>query len=169
MRRFLLPVLLLAGAAACNPFGHHGASAPAPTWAPVQSVTRVYYDNSGGIADSVRLVVRDSAALQRVWAQAVSRQAAPPPAPTVDFKHDMLVVVGAGRQTPDDQIVVDSAGVRRPPPGTKGEPTFTVYTRLVEGCHRFQADAYPVEIVRVPRFDGPVRFVEQREKPTNCT
>lgn len=167
MRRLLLPAALLLGAA-CHR-GHPAAPpAPAPAWTPVQGMTRVYYDNSGGITDSVTTVIRDAPSLQRVWTQAVSKQTAPPPVPEADFARDMFLVVGAGRQTPDDRVVVDSVGVRRPPPGVAGAPTLTVFARIVEGCHRFQADAYPVEIVRVPRFDGPVRFVEERQKPTDC-
>lgn len=169
MRRPLLPAALLLLGAACH--RGHPAAAPAPAapaWTPVQEMTRVYYDNSGGIVDSVEIVVRDAPSLQRVWTQAVSKQTAPPPVPDADFAREMFLVVGAGRQTPDDRVVVDSVGIRRPPPGISGEPTLTVYSRIVEGCHRFQADAYPVEIVRVPRFDGPVRFVEQRQKPAEC-
>jgi hypothetical protein len=170
MRTLLLPAVLLLTTAACHRGGAPAAAPPPPpAWTPVAGLAQLYYDNSGGISDSVRVVIRDAPTLQRLWTQAVSKQTAPPPAPAVDFTHDMLLVVGAGRQTPDDRIVVDSAGVRRPPPGVAGEPTLNVFTRLVEGCHRFQADAYPVSIVRVPRFAGPVRFVEQREKPTNCT
>lgn len=52
----------------------------------------MYYDNSGGIADSLRLVLRDEAALHEIWRQATSRQAAPPPPPEIDFSRDMVIV-----------------------------------------------------------------------------
>ena len=127
---------------------------------PVLSTARVYYDDGPAFRDSVRMVVRDGAAWRTVWAQATSTQPAPPPLPTVDFEREMVLVVGAGRMTPGDQIHVDSAGVRR--------DFFVAVVRTIVQCRPFPADAYPLEIVRVTRSDKPPTFVERRERATNC-
>lgn len=175
------PLVVLAGAALLLTSGclfHHkpaGATAVAtPAQAPVfngiASSDRVYYDNgSGGIQDSVRMVIRDPAQLAAVWKQATAGQQTPPPAPTVDFTKEMVVLVGAGRQTPDDQIHVDSVGVTQATTAAgRKEETLSVIVRTMEGCHQFRTAAYPVEIVRVRRFDGPVVFVERHEQAANC-
>jgi len=144
-----------------------GAAGPAgASWTAVPSAARLYYDNSGGIRDSIRLVVRDQATLGVVWSQATSGQTSPPPAPTVDFSREMLLVVGAGRKTPEEQIRVDSVTVQRQQSG--GGQAFLAIVRLTEGCQRFNIDAYPLEIVRVNRFDGVVEFIERRDRPLDC-
>ncbi len=147
------------GPAAAGPSG--------PVWSPIPSAARIYYDNSGGIRDSLRLVVRDNATLNQVWTQATSGQTSPPPAPTIDFGREMLLVVGAGRKTAEEQIRVDSVAVQRVP-AAGGEQTLFAVIRLTEGCQRFNIDAYPLEIVRVNRFEGPVEFVERRSRSEDC-
>jgi len=133
--------------------------------APLSSDARLYYDNSGGIADSVRIVSRDAESWQELWQRATSRQSSPPDRPTVDFEENMVVAVGAGRMTPQDRIQVDSAGFvdERTVDGVEQE-YFLIVVRTVEGCRRLEADAYPLEIVRVPRFDGPIRWEERRQQ-----
>ena len=127
---------------------------------PVLSTARVYYDDGPAFRDSVRMVVRDGAAWRAVWAQATSTQPAPPPLPAIDFDRDMVLVVGAGKMTPGDQIHVDSAGVR--------QDFFVAVVRTIVQCRPFPADAYPLEIVRVTRSDKTATFVERRERATNC-
>lgn len=129
----------------------------------------MYYDNSGGIADSLRLVLRDEAALHEIWRQATSRQAAPPPPPEIDFSRDMVIVAAAGRLTSDDQIRVDSVAVSREMNAAgRTEETLNVFVTLELACRRIDVDGFPLEIVRLRRFDGPVRFHEQRRDAENC-
>ena len=142
--------------AACRPRAAPGME----VLAPVLSTARVYYDDGPGFRDSVRMVVQDGAAWRTIWAQATSTQPAPPPLPAVDFEREMLVVVGAGKMTPGDQIHVDSAGVR--------QDFFVAVVRTIVQCRPFPAEAYPLEIVRVRRSDKPASFVERRERATNC-
>lgn len=163
-------LLLLVALPGCRR-GRAAAPVPAPpaaAWTPA-AAERVYYDNAGGIRDSTRLAIRDAARLQEVWAQATSRQLSPPPAPEVDFTREMLLVVAAGRRSPEDRIVVDSVRVQRETRGgTSTELAFAAVVKLVEGCGRFAADAYPLEIVRVPRFAGEIEWVERRERAPQC-
>jgi hypothetical protein len=163
-------ICLLAAIAGCGRGGGGGAPAagspaPGPSWRGLASAARLYYDNSGGIRDSLRVVIRDPATLNAVWSQATSGQTTPPPAPAVDFGREMLLLVSAGRKTPEEQIRVDSVVVQR----LQGGPqTFYALVRLTEGCQRFNIDAFPLEIVRVDRFEGPVEFVERVDRPTDC-
>jgi hypothetical protein len=133
-------------------------------------VQRLYYDNAGGIQDSLRVVVRDAAQLRSFWERATSRQVAPPPLPEVDFQREMVLVVAAGRRSVEDRIRVDSVGVRREPaaPGRAATAEVTVVVRLFEGCRRFVTEAYPLELVRVQRFNGPVTWIERRVPAIDC-
>lgn len=132
---------------------------------PVPIEARVFYDNGGGIRDSSQVVIRDAAALQEAWQRATSTQTSPPPAPEIDFDRQMLLLVAAGRMSPDDQIHVDSVGVRREVAVSGGNrDVLAVQYTITEGCRRFNRDAYPVEIVRVRRYDGEVRFIGRRQR-----
>jgi hypothetical protein len=160
----LLLVLLLPGCSRTRAGGPAVAAPLEPTWTSVPA-TRLYYDNAGGVLDSARVVIREADHLARVWAQVTSRQAAPPPAPEVDFEREMLLMVAAGRRSPEDRITVDSARVqRRAGGGAEADLAFAVTVRLAVGCGRFAADAYPVEIVRVGRSTAPVRWIEVRDQ-----
>lgn len=144
-------------------------SSPPPGLSPVPDPARLYYNDSGGIADSTRRVVRDVDAWQQAWSRATSRQEDPPPTPAVDFDRDMVLVVAAGRSSPGDRIRIDSVGVtRQATPGGDTREVLRVVVREVRACGDFQGEAFPVEIVRVRAFDGPVDFVERTEQGPGC-
>jgi hypothetical protein len=126
---------------------------------------QLYYDNGGGIQDSVRLVIRDDTELRRRWAEATSSQPAPPAVPQVDFGRAMVLLVAAGRLTIDDQVQVDSATVTRMmDAGGRTQPTLVIHVRTIHGCRASGAEAYPLQILSVQRFNGPVRFSERVER-----
>lgn len=172
-------LLLSAGLVGCGVLGGGGPpevpmNAPAPAQqqdvlGPVSGQSRLYADNTGGFTDSLRLVVRDEEGWDEVWQRATSGQTSPPPRPTVDFQESMVVVVAAGRMTPEDRIRVDSVGVRsvRTEAGTL-EDAFEIVIRTVQGCGRLRVDAFPFEIIRTRRFEGPVRFIERRSTAEGC-
>lgn len=167
LRRAALACALASAACA------RGAAAPAAPAAlgPVPQASLVYDDDAGGLRDSVRLVVRAPAELDDLWRRATAGQPAPPPAPAVDFSREMVVAVSAGRMAPDDRIRVDSVGVRREP-GADGRvrEVLAVLVRTTEACGRYATAAvYPLQVVRVRRWDGPVVFVERRERGEGCT
>lgn len=144
------------------------AAAPRPP-EPFPAPQRLYYDNGGGIQDSLRLVIRDAATMQSRWTQATSRQASPPPAPDLDFNREMAVLVSSGRMTPDDRVHVDSAAVTRAMDGSGAMGNvLLLYVRTVRGCRPSSTQAYPVEILRMRRFDGTVRFQETTERAEGC-
>lgn len=165
---------------ACGLFGGGGPEAPTPaatpgpalqenTLGPVAADSRLYSDNTGGYTDSARIVIRDAEGWVGAWDRATSTQANPLSRPTVDFGRSMVLVVAAGRMTPEDQIRVDSVGVRsvRTESGAL-EDVFEVVVRTVEGCGRLQVEAFPFEIVRTRRFEGEVRFIERRSNTEGC-
>jgi hypothetical protein len=158
-----IALLLLLLAVGCG-----GGPPPPPSQQPIAAVTleeRLYYDNSGAYPDSVRLVIRDPETFRQAWEQATRDQASPPPPPTVDFEESMVLLVAAGLMTPEDRIRVDSVGVRSVPRTDGGrEDVLTVVVGTVRGCGRLSVDAYPVEIVRIPRFDGRIEFVERSRR-----
>lgn len=110
-----------------------------------------------GIADSLRLVVRDAESWRAQW-DALNREMRPqPPLPTVDFAREMVVIAALGaRGSGGWSIVVDSAVWR-------GGTTAIYLRRLApgRGCFTTAAVSSPVDVVRVPRSDAPVRFVER--------
>jgi hypothetical protein len=165
-------MVLALGMVACgggDPPPPQAAYTPPPPPAPLDDSDRLYYDTTGGIADSVRTVLRTPEEFVEVWGQATSRQADPPAAPTIDFTRRMAVLVGAGRMTPEDQIRVDSVGIRTVTDAEGAEEdVLVVIVRTIRGCGRFALDAYPLEIVSVPRHEGDVRFLDRSEQDPNC-
>lgn len=154
-------------AAAC---GGRRVVLPAPSvLGPVPPAWVIYDDDAGGMRDSVRLVVRDPAALDALWRTATDGQASPPPVPAIDFAREMVVAVGAGRMAPDDRIRVDSVGMRRQLAGDgRLRESLVVMVRTTEACGPFPAAVWPLQLVRVRRHDGPVVFVEQRVRGEAC-
>lgn len=160
---FLITVITLA---ACGRKSQPAAPAPL---GPVPIEARVFYDNGGGVRDSGQIVIREAATLRDVWQRATSTQSSPPPLPTVDFSKQMLIMVAGGRMSPDNQIHVDSVGRRRERNlDGKDQEVLTVAYTITEGCRKFNRDAYPVEIVRIRRYDGQIRFNGRRERATSC-
>lgn len=128
---------------------------------PLASGAELYYDDAGGITQEVRRVIRDRQELEEVWQQATEPRSDPPPPPAVDFGESMVLVVGAGRMRPGDRIRVDSAGVRTERTTEDEEEIFEVIVRTVEACVELSGEAFPLHVVRVPRFDGRVSFTER--------
>jgi hypothetical protein len=142
---------------------------PPPPAQPFPAPQRQYYDNAGGITDSLRMVIRDTEAFRGIWTRATSRQTSPPTAPILDFSNDMIVVVGAGRMTPEDHIRVDSAYVKRIMNADgRSEEVLVIRVTTTTGCGRIRVDAYPLEISRLRRFSGRVEFEDRRLRAANC-
>ena len=157
---------LFAFAAAC------GRPSPAPlpaALAPVPEQAELLYLTTSGIRDSGQVVVRDDVAYHDIWRRATSAQANAVSAPSVDFSRDMVVIVAGGRMSPADQIHVDSVGVRREST-TSGRPqdVLAVVYSVREGCSKLNSAAYPVDIVRLQRYAGEVRFVAHRVRGSDC-
>src|SRR5687768_13590872 len=123
----------------------------------------------GPVPIEAQVAIRDAATLQDIWRRATSTQSSPPPAPTVDFERQMLLLVASGRMRSGDEIHVDSVGTRREvtAAGREQEVLAVQYT-ITEACSRLQRDTYPLEIVRVRRYQGDVRFIGKRARASSC-
>ncbi|HVX41451.1 MAG TPA: protease complex subunit PrcB family protein [Gemmatimonadaceae bacterium] len=111
-----------------------------------------------GLADSLRTVVRDSAAWAKVW-QRVQQPFFPRPAtPHVDFAREMVIVAALG-QRPSAGYDVVIEGAER---GGNGLTVDLRVTSPAPGCPVEAALTQPVDLGRVPITDGPVRFRERQ-------
>lgn len=173
MRRSYQHIALLAALTVlpgCHRGGGISAPPAAPPAAPIAPAALLYYDNGGGIQDSLRLIVRDVETFRDIWTRATSTQPSPPAMPDVDFRRSMLLVISTGRMTPEDMVRVDSVGVHQEvSPSGNRERVMQAIVRTIRGCGGFNSDAYPLAIVQVERFEGPVRFTERRERAEGCT
>jgi len=163
--RLAIHICLMAVAVVMTGCRRGSAPAQPPPPTPVAPPAPIYYDTGGGIRDSMREVISDQATYAQRWQQATSAQPSPPQAPPVDFNREMVIVVAAGRKTPEDQIHVDSLFTRRELMSSgEREETLIIAVRTVIGCGRVRTEAYPVEIVRALRFEGPIRWDERVER-----
>jgi hypothetical protein len=115
------------------------------------------YTTYSGLADSARLVVRDSVSWRRLWSAINRPFVPPPPMPAIDFDREMVVVAALGaRPTSGYDVVIeraerDSAGVavavRRTRPGA--------------GCPVLAAVTQPVDLARLPSVSADTRFLER--------
>jgi len=147
-----------------------GPEAPSPEeLPPITRPDRLYRDAVSGVTESVRVVIRDQEALEDLWLRATSEQLETPALPQIDFEREMVLVAGAGRMTTEDRIEITGAGVRRrrTQQGNE-EDVLIVQVVTVRGCGRVTADAYPVDIVKVARFDDRVQWEEQTDQVTDC-
>jgi hypothetical protein len=144
-----------------------GAAAPRPLGS-VPLEAQLFYDNLTAIRDSLTVVIRDVETLRRYWTDATRAQSSPPQVPQVDFERQMVLLVAGGRMPLEFQIRIDSAGVRNEPTADrKQRDVLLVNYTVIESCRRSR-DAYPVEIVRIRKYDGEVRFTGRREPATGC-
>jgi protease stability complex PrcB-like protein len=161
----LLPALLVAAlvCVACR----RAAPGDGPsTQAGGVTMTRVYRSDNSGLSDSLRTVVTDSVAWQRLWSEIMSNRVSPPPppAPRVDFARDMLIAVAMRPQpTTGRDIVIES--VTRTPTALEIR---VLSVRPGGSCFSGAMITHPVDVVRVPRSTLPPRFIERHTTMTAC-
>lgn len=149
-------VLAMSG---CVSSGGEDGSQPEPPMSVQQldSALASYYRHSSGYPDSARLVIKTADEWARVWNRIVSNHGPKPPVPEIDFAKEMVLVAAMGtRATGGFSIEIEAvdrdsssitASVRKRSPGNT--------------CGTTAALTAPVAIVRIPRSDKPVRFVEE--------
>jgi hypothetical protein len=112
-----------------------------------------FADNSG-MRESERLVVRDETTWRTVWAAIWRNSTTVPEVPSIDFAREMLVVAALGqRGTGGFGILVESARMTNDGLAVRIR-TFAPGAR----CVTTQALTQPVDVARLPRSDGAVRF-----------
>lgn len=112
-----------------------------------------------GFDKPARLVIRDAANWEAVWAETFKNGSAPP-IPAIEFSREMVVLVALGSHPSGGYgILIDGAA-------ETGTNTVAVTVRSISPgpkCAVTQAFTQPVDIARLPRRDGVVRFVERSE------
>jgi hypothetical protein len=161
MKQFLVvgAVVLSLFASACAS-SEQSTLPPGPNIPVVRLRAEPYsFEFYSGLNTPARLVVRDAAAWQSLWAQIYQRRFPVPPVPAIDFSREMLVVVALGsRSSGGYGILID---------GASGEgANVTIAVRSISPaptCGVTGALTQPVDIARLPRKDGEVRFLERAE------
>ena len=145
--------------------GASGATQPSPPDGMAgasQQGTRIHSATTSGFTGPEQLVLRDPAAWQAAWSRLHEGMVAPP-LPAVDFTREMVVLLALGeRSSGGYQIRFDGITVA----GANATVRFTI-TEPGTGCMTTQAMTAPVDIVRVPRAAGTVRF-EPTTARSNC-
>lgn len=111
-----------------------------------------------GLYTAERVVIRDKASWANMWA-AINGDGSVPALPDVDFTREILVVVALGeRPTGGYSILIDRADAF--------DGSVEVTVRSVSpgpSCGVIAAFTQPVDIARLPRYDGPITFRETSE------
>ena len=121
------------------------------------TLVRLFHSSFDGPAEGVRQVVRDSVEWRKAWAHTV-RASIDSTLPPIDFKHQMVVIAGMGSvSSAGYELFIDSV--------TTLEWGTLIYVRSTSpgGCPAGGLMTQPVDIVRVPRTNLPVQFMEYTE------
>lgn len=159
---------LLVGFLAVEACGGGSPPPPAPVVssrraAPVSDADRLYRDDRAEL-EYQRVVITNVDELQLWWDRATSAGGASrPPVPDVDFQSQMVLLVSSGPSNAGDQIRVDSIGFEIQPSPTGGSTTvsFAVVSTIPD-CNPFPGTAYPMEMVRMPRANPAIDWIERR-------
>lgn len=124
----------------------------------------LYDSTASGFNDAVRMVVRDSVMWRSVWSRIVwrnlsGRPAVPPDAepPRIDFNQEVVLVASSGLTgCPEFRVSIDSLYVE-----DGGALLAVVQPRGALSCGCLGELAAPIDVVRVPRTNRIVRFVER--------
>ena len=145
--------------------GASGAAQPSPTYgmtAASQQGTRIHSATTSGFTGPEQRVLRDRAAWQDAWSRLHEGMVAPA-LPAVDFTREMVVVLALGeRSSGGHEIRFDGIAAS----GSDATVRYTI-TEPGANCMTTQAMTAPVDVVRVPRVAGVVRF-EPKTVRTNC-
>ncbi len=165
----VLAAATISGPATAQPHRLIPIPAPVLTSDPADTAplpfTRVYQSTTSAYGEPLEVVVRSDAEWRRAWLGAhPNRAAGPPPAPAVDFSRDLVVIVTAGEQRTGGVTV----GVESVRPRADGgvDVAYTV-SRPGAGCMSTQQVTAPVDVVRLARLAGEVRFI-RRERAAPC-
>lgn len=144
-----------------------GGPPPGPTRRAeaVRPSERLYSDDRAEV-DSARIVITDPETLRFWWSRATAEAADPKPAvPEVDFESQMVLLAAAGLSNSGDRIRIDSIGfATQPEPGGGQREVWFAVVRTTLECDPFPGASYPVDIVRVPKADPPIDWIERRSE-----
>ncbi len=114
------------------------------------------YAFNSGLTTQARLVIGDAATWASVWSQITAVDLTPPAAPAIDFDGQLILVAAMGmRPSGGFQITINDVRL-------VGEFVRISVTEKSpgDGCLVTGAVTDPIDVVAVPRFDGPPTFIE---------
>jgi len=121
------------------------------------------FSSFSGFNAPTRLVVRDTTTWRTAWEQ-VNRPFIPqPPLPPIDFSREMVLLAGLGTQ-PSGGYELRIEGATR---DTGGIDVQLRRIAPAAGCPVTASLTQPVDLVRMPFSDQPVRFSETTQV-TSC-
>lgn len=142
--------------------GLDGSHKVEPIAIPAPVVTELPFTSIGkfgnaGVKTAQNVVIKDAAAYAMLWDAVVAGMNGAPPAPPVDFSHQMVVGVflGANALSCGSTMGISKVSLQ------DGKIVVDYETRTPAGPIRCMAimDGAPMELVTVERSDAPVQFV----------
>jgi len=138
-----------------DPVREPGPAAAAPV---LDSLSRLLHEENSGLKDPVRTVIRDSSAWQEWWRRVTANHRQPVPVPPVDFRREMVVLVGLGTQR-STGYEVSVVSVRQV--GATLQVRVQVSLLGAGPCMAGMAVTSPVDVIRIPRSGGVVTFLDE--------
>jgi len=121
------------------------------------------FTSNSGMFASERIVIRDVESWRAIWAEIFKGRSSAPELPQVNFAQEMVVVAALGsRSTGGFGILIDGANEAGNGATLISVRTFSPGPR----CGTTQAITTPVDLARLARRDGEVRFVDRAEVHT---
>lgn len=156
---FAVPLLLLGACQGADvPASNRGLINP-PGVAPL-TLTRLRTDSIAfalysGVHTPENVVVRDAAAWSALWQSIHATIDPKPPLPDVDFGQEMIVAAALGtRNTGGYNVLLTQANE-----DSDGVEIQVLETSPGADCFTTQALTQPIDLGRIARHTGPVRFV----------
>lgn len=118
---------------------------------PITAAHQVYYSDRSEWREEAGVAIKTMEDWAEYWERVTGSSMDLPP---VDFEEEMLLLYNAGRRYPGDRIQILELV-----PGAEGE--LVAFYRIEESGTR-QSEVYPVQVVRVGRQPGQVRFERRR-------
>jgi hypothetical protein len=159
----LAALLLAAACGKTGSLGPEGAQSSGPAGEPL-TVTRLAsepypFTSFSGLTDSARVVVRDARAWEAIWGEIWRHHIRLPELPAIDFQREMVVVAALGsRRSGGYGILVDGATRT-----AEGAEVSILKQSPGARCGTTGGITAPVDIARLPRVEGTVRFRERSE------
>ncbi len=155
MPRFAVALIVVLGIGTA---GCQAAASPDdnPSLIEQRPVTPFVHELYTGFNQPVRTVVRDSRQWADVWASTFLARTEHPRRPSIDFSKEMVIVAAQGNQRSSGyDISIDSVA------SSAGTIVVNVTTTSPgERCVVLAVITSPIAMVRVPRLNARVRFVE---------
>lgn len=132
-----------------------------PLLEPLPNEARLFHGQASIYSKPTRIVVRDGTQWPELWLTITDAPpSAGPPRPDIDFTREMVLVAAAGPRPGGDEISIDSVAER------SGVIRVAVTTR--QGCWGSFWEGAPIDVVRVPRVEGRIQFVERVGRARRC-